>query len=185
MKKKTVLPGEFLSTEEEFEAGKNAFPDNGEILAAAIGEVVEDSKQKTVSVQGQKNVSSIRPGDLVLGVVQTVRDNSVTLSIIPQPIEGGRKILAHTRASLPVRMVSRDYVERLKDEFKIGDFVRAKVAKVEVAGIDLRTDEPDLGVIKAFCSRCREPLHLFESQLKCLSCGSNEKRKISQDYTLK
>jgi exosome complex component CSL4 len=185
MKKKTVLPGDFLSTEEEFEPGRNAFLDEGDIVSDAIGEPVEDGQRKTVSVQAQKPLVVVRRDDIVLGKVETVRDNSITLSIMPEPVEKGKKVLTHGRASLPIRMVSRDFVEKLSDMFRIGDWIRAKVAKVEPAGIDLRTDEPGLGVIRAYCTKCRQPLQLFGSQLKCLSCGRTEGRKISDDYSLK
>ncbi len=185
MKKKTVLPGDFLSTEEEFEPGRNAFLDEGDIISDSVGKPVEDGKRKTVSVQSQKPLLVIRRDDIVLGRVETVRDNSVTLSIMPEPAGNGKKVLTHGRASLPIRMVSRDYVERLSDMFRIGDWIRAKVAKIEPAGIDLRTDEPGFGVIRAYCTKCRHPLHLFGSQLKCLVCGRTEERKISEDYSLK
>ena len=185
MVKNTVLPGEFLSTEEEFEPGKNAFAENGEILADSIGNKVEDGKQKIVLVEKAKDVSSVKVNDLVIGEVIRVRDNSVSLSICPEPAAEGRVVLLHTRVSLPIRLVSRDYIKNLKGMFKIGDLVKAKIFKILPYGTDVKTSEPELGVIRAFCSNCRQPLHLFSSQLKCLSCGNTEQRKLSSEYSLK
>jgi len=86
---------------------------------------------------------------------------------------------------LPIRNVSTRYVERLKDEFKIGDLIKAKVVKASSLGIDLATDDFSFGVVKAFCSKCRHPLQLFGQSLRCLNCGSSERRKVSSDYFVK
>ena len=182
---KRVIPGDFLSTEEEFEPGRNAFAEAGEIFSNSVGTVQEDNRQKTVSVKADVDVSSIKPNDVVFGEVMLVKDNSVGLSIFTETSHGSRKVLVNTYASIPIRLVSRDYVKNLKDAFKIGDLVKAKVFSVKPFGTDVKTNEPELGVVKAFCSKCRKPLHLFGRQLKCLSCGSSERRKISSDYLLK
>lgn len=182
---KRVLPGDFISTEEEFEAGENAFAAQGSILSDSVGTVIENRGQKTIGVLKEKNVAAVKPNDLVFGSVVSVRENSVHLSIFSEPDENERKVLLRTFAYLPVRLVSRHYVKNLHELFKIGDLVKAKIAAVFSYGIDVRTNEPELGVIRAFCSRCRQPLHLFDFQLKCLSCGNAEKRKLSKDYSLK
>lgn len=184
-KEKRVLPGDFISTEEEFEAGNNAFESNGNIRSAAIGKVVENRLRKKVSVEADENVVPAVIGDSVYGIVVFVKDNSVRLDIIPEPSEKDRKVLTAYSASLPVRMVCRDYVERLKDFFKVGDIVKAKIASIHSDGIDIKTNEPELGVIKGLCTKCRKPLHLFGQTLKCLACGSTEERKISTEYMLK
>jgi len=94
-------------------------------------------------------------------------------------------VINQRHAMLPIRNVSRQYVESLRDNFRIGDLIKAKIARAGPLGIDLTTAEPGLGVIKAFCTRCRHPLHLFGRTLKCLGCGHTERRKVSKDYLLK
>jgi exosome complex component CSL4 len=183
--KKNVLPGDFLSTEEEFEPGKNAFAENGEVRSDSIGKAAEDTRQKTVSVEKHMDILPARINDTVVGEVVLVKESSANLDILPEPDEHKRKVLLHSSASLPIRFVSRDYVKNIHDMFKIGDLVKAKIASVKPFGIDLKTNEPELGVIRAFCSRCRQPLHLFGAQLKCLACGSTEQRKLSREYSLK
>ena len=186
LKKKVASPGEFLSTEEEFIPGKNTFEENGEIFSGSTGLVVEDLKSKEISVKPASEPVKIRPGSVVFGRVDVVKDSSVLIEM--QNVYGSnKKVFTSSFAVLPVRNVSRDYVERLRDFFKVGDLVKAKVAKILPGNnIDLETSSsPDFGVIKAFCSRCRKPLYLFGSSLKCTSCGNTEGRKISNDYLLK
>tara|TARA_Y100000310_G_C20698559_1_gene827539 strand:- start:1266 stop:1823 length:558 start_codon:yes stop_codon:yes gene_type:complete len=183
--KKRVIPGDFLSTEEEFEPGQNAFIEEGSIRSDSIGTVVENTEHRTISVEKTKNVIPIKKGDIVFGEVGLVRDSSVILYLSTVEADHTKKVLSVTRASLPIRMVSRDYVKHLKELFKIGDLVKAKIAFVAPYGIDVRTDEPELGVIRAFCAKCRKPLQLFGSQLKCLGCGDTGGRKFSTEYSLK
>ena len=185
MKKKIVLPGDFLSTEEEFVPGKNAFDFKGDVYSSSIGSVSEDSKTKEISVKPSIELHKLGRGSPVFGRVDLVKENSVSIILCKQPGKEERQIIVPSMAMLPIRNVSRDYVESLKECFKIGDLVKARVSKLIPNGIDIETNQPDLGVIKAFCSICRKPLHLFGTSLKCMNCGSTEKRKIVKGYLVK
>ncbi len=184
LKKKVALPGQLISTEEEFMPGKNTFEDNGEIFSGSTGLIEEDFKTKEISVKPASEPVKLRPGSIIFGKVDVVKDNSVLIEM--RNVYGmDKKVIAPSFAVIPVRNVSRDYVERLHDFFKVGDIVKAGVSKILPGNnIDLETNSPELGVVKAFCSRCRKPLHLFGSSLKCLSCGNTEGRKISKNYLL-
>ncbi len=179
---KKVLPGDFIATEEEFEAGKDTFEENGDIRSAAIGKVVENTARHTVSVQKPFVLESARRGDLVYAEVFLVRDNSVIVALLKDPDAKEKRVSPFGRAAIPIRMVSRDYVENLRALFKVGDIVKAKIAAIHADCMDLKTDEPDLGVVKAFCSVCRAPLEKFGETFKCTECGSNEERKASTEY---
>ena len=179
---KCFFPGEVVAVEEEFSKGENTFEENGEILADSMGEAKEDAKRKTISVLKQKKIVPISLGATVFGVVSLVRANSVSIEISSLNSKIERQALGGSYAMLPVRNVSRDYIEDLKQEFKIGDFVKAKVAEAKPWGTDLRTNEDNLGVVKAFCSKCRHPLQLSGRGLKCTNCGNSETRKISSEY---
>jgi len=184
--KKVVLPGEFLATEEEFVPGKNAFDDEeGNVFSGSLGSVETDSTTKEISVKPSVGLHKLKRGSIVYGRVALVKDNSLTVNLLRDPDKAERQILAPSVAMLPVRSVSREYVRNLKDFFKIGDIVKARVDKIIHVGIDIATNDPDLGVIKAFCSRCRHPLYLFGTSLKCMSCGSTENRKIARGYLVK
>jgi len=182
---KTVLPGEAVATAEEFVPGRNVFESDGEILSDSAGIVSVDPKFKEVNVDKRREVSLLDRHSVVLGRVRLVKDSSVLIDVISAEHDGKEKAVNVTVAMIPVRMVAREYVKNLRDFFKIGDIVRAKAEMVSRFAVDVRTNEPDLGVVKAFCSKCRQPLHLSGQELKCISCGSNETRKISSEYVLK
>ncbi|MDD5163050.1 MAG: exosome complex RNA-binding protein Csl4 [Candidatus ainarchaeum sp.] len=179
---KCSLPGEFLATEEEFSKGENTFEENGDIFSDSIGKPSEDTKRKVISIAKAKVLAPIAVGSIVFGIVNLVRTNSVSIELSSLKSASERQVVGSSYAMLPVRNVSREYIENLKQEFKIGDFVKAKVSEAKPWGIDLRTNEAELGVIKAFCSKCRHPLQLSGRGLKCTSCGNSETRKLSSEY---
>ncbi len=181
-----VLPGDFLSTEMEFSSGFNTFQDdNGSIFSTVYGKVIFDEKNREVNVDSFKPKIKLHRGTIVFGIIGMVRDNFAQVKIFKAEFNEQERIISSSYATLPVRNVSRDFVKNLKEEFKIGDIIKAKVAEVKPWGIDLRTNERDLGVIKAYSAHSREPMYLFGTQLKCLSSGYSERRKISSEYLLK
>ena len=186
MDKKTIaVPGEFLTTEEEFMPGKNTFERDGSIYSNSLGEAEFDSKTKEVSVKKKNPVSVLDVGTIVYGEVVISRENRAVISISYAEKDGEKKVITLTSATIPVRNAGRGFIKDMRDCFKIGDFVKAKVALAESFAVDLRTNDPGLGVIKAFCSRCRRPLGLFAGKLKCTSCGNTENRIVSPDYMIK
>lgn len=181
-----VLPGEFLSTGEEFAPGSNAFDCEGNVCSANTGLVSADSKTREISVKPVIELLSIKPGSIVLGRVTLVKENNVSIELCENRGKRQRQVISQTRAVIPIRNASREYVEKLRDCFKVGDIVKARVSKIlPGGGIDLETNQPDLGVVKAFCSKCRHPLRVFGTSLRCLNCGSSEKRKTATGYTVK
>jgi exosome complex component CSL4 len=185
-KKHAVLPGEFLSTEEEFGPGKNAFDSEGSIYSKVAGVAETNSKMKEIGVKPFSEIIQLRPGSIVLARVSLVKENSAIVDLCAEAGSEERVVLAPSTAMIPVRNVSQEYVENLKDYFKVGDLIKAKVTRILPEGsIDLATNEPDLGIIKAFCSRCRQPMHLFGTMLRCLACGASEKRKIAKEYYIR
>jgi exosome complex component CSL4 len=83
---------------------------------------------------------------------------------------------------LHVSDVSQRYVESMYDVCKPGDIVRAKVISDKNRVFHLSTNERDLGVLQAFCSRCGHVLSLRKFRLNCEQCGNMERRKTAQDY---
>jgi len=182
---KPVVPGEAVSTAEEFVPGRNVFEREGEILSNSMGLVAFDPKFKEVNVEKRREVALLDRGSIVYGRVRLVKESSVLIDIITAEKNGKKKAFHVGVAMIPVRMVAREYVESLKDFFRIGDLVKGKAEMVSPFAIDVSTNDDSLGVIKAYCSECRQPLHLFGQGLKCLSCGCTQQRKISSDYILK
>ena len=185
MDKKIVLPGEELSTAEEFEEGENTFTEEDSVYSDSIGKVEFDSKNYEVSVKKKKNVKLFSPGTKIYGLVTGIRKSSVSIKILEAYDGIEPRVFTRSRASIMVSVISRDYVKDIRAEFKIGDIVVAEVEDVKPYGVNLRTDKPELGVLRAYCTKCRKPLHLSHGKLMCTSCGSLEHRKLSNEYSLK
>ncbi|VVB74741.1 Exosome complex component Csl4 [uncultured archaeon] len=173
-KQKIVLPGESITTEEEYSAGKNTYSDKGIIRATGIGEAVLDDVKKEARISG-KRVEKLRQGDIVIGKVMMVKESTAVIELLSA--EGGKKIMGIKTAQLPIRNVSTEYVAELRKAVKIGDLIRARVEMASPMAIDLLTSEKGLGVIKAYCSNCRQEMQYSNEKLMCLACGSSEERK--------
>jgi len=177
---KIVVPGEFICTEEEFAEGKYSYESDGKLYSTILGKPESSKEYRDVSVKGAKNIRSLRRDDIVYGRVMLVRDNSVGIEMLSaEGSSGERIVIGNSFASIMVRNVSQSFIRNLKAEFKIGDIVTAKVDSIKPYGIDLRTNERDLGVVIGFCSKCRTRLENAGNEFKCIACGSNEHRKIA------
>jgi len=133
----------------------------------------------------RKELCPLEKDSVVTGRVVLVKSNMVMIELLYAEKNKEKNVISSSFAVLPARNISRLFVKDLKQLFKIGDIVKAEVAMVAPYSIDLRTNKPELGVIKAFCSGCRLPLALFGKNLKCQGCGSTEQRKLSTEYLLK
>lgn len=184
---KLVFPGTVLGTEEEYLAGKNAgVDDNGNIVACVVGKEEINPRNRSIEIKRSgKNAIPFEANDTVIGRVSLVKENSAVIELAGAERNGMEKKVLRGVASIMIRMVDRGFVKQLSDKFRIGDIVKARVVSVSTCGVDCATTESEFGVIKAFCRKCRQPLHLFGMQLKCLNCGNAETRKISSDYVLK
>ncbi len=184
MAKEIVVPGEFLSFEEEFMAGKNAFEDDeGNVFSSKLGVKELDEKEREVSVKELKQVNEIlKPGNILFCQVALVKESFVVLSILSAENNGKEMIVPFASAKLMISNVSRSHINFLSDAFRTGDLVKVKVTNITKYGIDVTTSFPELGVIRAFCTKCRGPLGLYDKILKCPKCGSIEKRKLSTEF---
>ncbi len=183
-----VVPGSFLSTEEEFLPGENSYvSSDGRVYSDSVGVKATDHEEKAVNVVKKgRALKLVTRSCIAFCSVVLVKDQSVVVDIMeaydPQN-ESTVVVFKGLNATLPVFSVANSYVKDLKELFKIGDILKCRVDNVSEFGIDLETKTDDsLGVVKAFCTVCRQPLKLVEANLKCSSCGSNEIRKISSDY---
>jgi exosome complex component CSL4 len=71
----------------------------------------------------------------------------------------------------------------VRDEFGIGDWVRAKIIDIQKKFfVQLSTEGSKFGVIKAYCPKCRAPLQRRGAVLYCPRCKTTVKRKIAEDY---
>jgi len=183
------IPGEFLAREEEFEAGKNTTVDEeGNILSTKIGVLKEDKENKIISVSAKTD--KIKVGDVVEAIVTNIRGKMILTNVIKII---GNKSNYISSAAILMQNVSESYIRSVGEATKIGDLLIAKITSIKPGLIDLSIKEQDLGVVSAFCSKCRGPLVFLKQDdryrdfalLKCPVCGNLEKRKISKSYVYK
>jgi exosome complex component CSL4 len=118
-------------------------------------------------------------GNLVLGIVKSVRDKNLTLKIVQ--IED-KPLYTYFDGVMHISDVSEGYVKTMLDAFKVGDIVRAKVISTKNREIHLTTQGSELGVIQAKCSLCGHSLILDKNNLRCPQCNRARWRKIAYDY---
>lgn len=180
------MPGEHIVSEEEYSATKNVFARDGEIYSNSVGVPEFDFDQRKVRVKAIKEIKGLKKGDIVLARVLFKRKNMVGVEILSvESREKERIVFPKKQAVILIRDVSNKFVKNLDNEFKIGDIIRAKVVLNEKFAVNLKTNEPGLGVIKAVCFKCRETLKKSNGFLYCTKCKSREYRKISSEYILK
>lgn len=183
---KCVVPGEILGSEAEFLGGKNTFTnEDGDVLALVAGPAIMDEEQRVVAVQNVNTAKNAKSGTVVIAQVMNVRDNTVGVHILTAVYKGRKRVISPAYAVIFISLVDKNYIKDLREFFKIGDLVKAEVSDISPFNIRLRTNEPSLGVVKAFCTQCRAPLHLDMGRLRCLRCNSQETRKVSSEYVLK
>ena len=180
-KNKIVLPGDQLSTSEELLSGDGTFEEEGIIRAARVGTYVVDEKHKKATVEPLTSIPVIlKNGDIVLGEVRIIKSSMIIVDVL-HVIGTNRAISSDTNGTLRISEVSPSYVKDVSDVYAFGDIIRAKVTQVHPS-LQLITRDRELGVIRALCEKCRQPLIKKENYLECKNCGNKEKRKIADDY---
>jgi exosome complex component CSL4 len=178
--RRIVYPGDEVGEAEEFLAGPGTYVEDHKILAAQVGELVHDTKEFMVYVRPVKPMNDVQNGDIVIATVDDIKSSMVTLDV--QRIENrDRDVTGETHAAIHVAKVSEDYVRELEDVYRITDVVRAKVIQA-APSIQLETRDADLGVIKALCHFCRQPMVRRDRRLWCAECERYEDRKLSTRY---
>ncbi|HHQ44925.1 MAG TPA: hypothetical protein ENN13_02170 [Candidatus Altiarchaeales archaeon] len=180
MSGKNAMIGDYLGTIEEFLPGRGTYAQDGKIYAACMGEIVLDSAKHLAEVKG-KSLPKLREGQVVFGEVSSIKKSQVIVIVsrilgIDTPID--------ERSFIYVSNISDKFVDKPEDMFAVGDIVKAEVFKIKDDLIDLST-KGDLGVVKAFCRKCRRPLvksDKREGKMECLNCGHLELRKTAKDY---
>ena len=181
MEKKLVVPGDFIGTEEEYLSGSGTFADKEKIYATISGETHDEARK--LSVLQNRALRSLEVGTVVIGTIENIVEPIVLVSITSGS-DGRESRFGETPdyAVLHASMIKRGYVKNVRDEYRIGDIIRAKIADVRNGELRLATDSDELGAIKAFCPKCRHPMKLESAILKCESCDWKDNRKIAKDY---
>lgn len=177
-----IFPGKSLCIEEEFLPGENVFIEEGEIKSTVVGIEEKNNSNREISVKAIKPIKLVKINSIVFGRVINVKDSMALIELIKAE---NNEVFAPSYASLMISEVSKAYVDSMKSIVRIGDIIKAKISEINPQGINIRINEPELGVIKAYCIHCRKPLRLFESNLKCTACALTQKRKYSKNYLIK
>jgi exosome complex component CSL4 len=174
------VPGDRLGVIEEFEPGPGTYVEEGTIYSLTTGRALMDILNKKVSVYPGIKASRVpRVGSTVVGQVQEVQGKQAVVRIFQvddHVLSGFFSGLLH------ISDVSPRYVESMYDVCKAGDIVRAKVISDKNRVFHLSTNDRDLGVVYAFCSRCGHVLLFRRLRMRCPECGNTERRKPAQDY---
>jgi exosome complex component CSL4 len=115
----------------------------------------------------------------VLGQVGNAQSDNVLVRIFKV---GNKKISGEFGGILHISDVSDRYVTSMNDVCKPGDIIRAKVISEKNRIFHLTTNDKNLGVLDAFCSRCGSLLEPERYELRCPKCGNIESRKMAPDY---
>ncbi len=185
MKSSLVSVGDRLATIEEFIAGPGTYQwIDGYIRASVLGALQIDLAQRVISVRNFRSKPAYpRPGDNVLGVVDSLSDDIAFIEIFL--VENRDVKSAKFTGILHVSQVSDKYVKSLYEALGLGDIVRARVLNNR-SPFQLSTKTNQYGVVLAFCNKCGGVMKRRDSEtLQCASCGSIEARKISLKYVVK
>ncbi|MDG6220114.1 MAG: exosome complex RNA-binding protein Csl4 [Candidatus Thermoplasmatota archaeon] len=178
---KIATPGDVLGTTEEYIPGEGTYEEEGKIYASVPGQVFVDEKDLRIDVRTKNPTIKLLKGDHVIARVIGLYESMVLVEIvmvdgIDRSIAGG-----DTTAVIHVSKIDRRYTEDVKNEYRIGDIIRAEVIQAEPSP-KLVTNYPHLGVIRALCTKCRFPMEKGKGALVCTNCENRETRKLADDF---
>jgi exosome complex component CSL4 len=175
-----VLPGERLGVIEEFTPDSGTYEKNGVIYSKIVGRSLLDLQNRRVSVYPVvEGVVVPKVGTVVIGQIGNAQSDNVLVRIFRI---GRKKLTGNFGGILHVSDVSDRYVDSMSDVVKPGDIVRAKVISAKNQIFHLSTNDKNLGILYAFCSRDGTLLEQERYDLKCPKCGNIERRKLAPDY---
>jgi exosome complex component CSL4 len=176
-----VLPGDKVAVSEEFLPGRNTYDDSGLIRALRAGAVLRDTKNMEISVKPAVEPETIKVDDWVTGQVEGAQANSANVHIY---FLNGKPTYKDFSGMLSLRGLSGGgRGARRTTPVKMGDIVRCRVYSLLNGIIHLTIDEPDMGVVSAFCGNCGKPLlRGSATRAKCDECGNVEERKLARDF---
>ena len=175
-----VVPGERLGVIEEFIPDSGTYVKDGVIYSKIVGRALLDLLNKRVSVYPLVNGELVpKVSTTVVGQIGNAQSDNVLVRIFK--IEN-KRLSGEFSGILHISDVSDRYIDSMNDVCKPGDIVRAKVISGKNRIFHLSTNDKNLGIVYAFCSRCGNLLEPQRYELHCPKCGNTENRKIAPDY---
>ncbi|MHA2407087.1 MAG: exosome complex RNA-binding protein Csl4 [Candidatus Ranarchaeia archaeon] len=153
-----VLPGDRLGVIEEFIPGLGTFEDEGIIFATIYGKIEIDMKNREIAViaNNQPPIGLVN-GDIIIARVTSVKAKMAMVEIFHSQRKDFPIPFA---AMISIRNIRQGYVDYIDEQFVQDDWIRAKVVDVSSVPIQIATDEPHLGVVRAYCRFCGAQLTL-------------------------
>ena len=175
-----VVPGERLGVIEEFIPDSGTYVKDGIIFSKIVGRSLVDLQNRRVSVYPASEGAVVpKVSSVIVGQVGNAQSDNVLVKIFKV---GSKSISGEFGGILHISDVSDRYVNSMNDVCKPGDIVRAKVISEKNRIFLLSTNDKNLGIVDAFCSRCGSYLEPQRYELHCPKCGNIEKRKLAPDY---
>ena len=177
---KFVLPGDEVAVVEEYIPAEGTYEHEGIIRASVAGKLSLNDNDMTATVKPVNEPNILKPGDNVFCRITDVRASMAVCEIIASD-GNDRDITGDKSATIHVSKLSSEYVQDVGKEYRPGAVIRAKVLQVKPS-VQLSTQEPHYGAIKALCRKCRKPMEADGKVLKCKACERTETRTIADDY---
>lgn len=175
-----VVPGERLGVIEEFIPDSGTFVKDGVIYSRIVGRSLVDLQNRRVSVYPATEGAVVpKVSSIIIGQIGNAQSDNVLVRIFKV---GNKRISGEFGGILHISDVSDRYVNSMNDVCKPGDIVRAKVISEKNRIFHLSTNDKNLGIVDAFCSRCGGLLEPERYELRCPKCGNVERRKLAPDY---
>jgi len=177
-----VFPGMELGFAEEFMPGEGTYEEDGKIYSCLTGNAKVDQKERKIEVAPKTStIPVLKNGDIVIGTIAVVKQQLAIVAI--KGLKGTERTLPGTLdGTIHISQVKDSYVSEITRELSDGDVVVAKVVNANRVSIQLTTNGPELGVIRAFCHQCNLALVQADDKLKCSTCGRTQERWLSKDY---
>jgi len=176
-----VFPGEAVGTIEEYKPGFGTVNDDGTIRSTVMGVIGINKELRMITIIPKtKTLNTITEGDIVIVSVTDVRESNARVDLVAAEKSLDEEIVNKGNAEIYVSNIKDGFAKSVADEFCINDIVRAKV--IDSSKIGLSTVDVDLGVLKAYCSKCKTPLTRSGEVLVCGNCGNQERRKLATGY---
>ncbi|MCL5007786.1 MAG: exosome complex RNA-binding protein Csl4 [Candidatus Marsarchaeota archaeon] len=179
-----VMPGEKISTEEEFIPSSNVFSENGSVYSAVIGS--PKVSEGRIGVVSSKGIYRYGKGMFVCGTV--VGDLKSVLFIDIDDIrigsmryvsvKDGKIVLPKPRMGAPMQRPQRDEPRPCGST----DIVLARIFAEDDDSYLLSLRDPESGVVAASCERCGSPMHIRNDVVSCESCEYVTRKKVSSLY---
>jgi exosome complex component CSL4 len=175
-----VVPGQRLGVVEEFDPGRGTVEVDGVVYSSQTGLTAIDNNRHVVSVKTLAGPPVIPDeGSTIIGVVEKVQEKMAIINIV---MVDGKKVPLPFTGMLHISNSSPRFERVMGEVTKPNDIIRAKVIDTSQRIPKLTTVGRDLGVLKAYCSRCGGELMLSGRILRCSLCRNIERRRLADDF---